>query len=140
MSLYDIKQIDALHFGIMSSAEVEKNSVVEVNSAKISSDNMDHTVYDPRMGSMEMNVTCPTCGQNSKECPGHFGHIKLSVPVVHPLLYKFVLSLLKVFCHKCSRFLISEDMVKLHGFMKYTRNIRIQKIVKIIEKSRTCIH
>ena len=66
MSLYDIKQVDALHFGIMSSAEVEENSVVEVKSAKISSDNMDHTVYDPRMGSMEMNVTCPTCGQNSK--------------------------------------------------------------------------
>ena len=140
MSLYDIKQIDALHFGIMSSADIEKNSVVEVNSAKISSDNMDHTVYDPRMGSMEMNVTCPTCGQNSKECPGHFGHIKLSVPVIHPLLYKFVLALLKVFCHKCSRFLITEEMVKLHGFMKYTRNIRFQKIVKFIEKSNTCIH
>ena len=140
MSLYDIKQIDALHFGIMSSAEVEKNSVVEVKSAKISSDNMDHTVYDPRMGSMEINVTCPTCNQNSKECPGHFGHIKLSVPVIHPLLYKFVLALLKVFCHKCSRFLLTEEMVKLHGFMKYTRNIRFQKIVKFVEKSNTCIH
>jgi DNA-directed RNA polymerase beta' subunit len=140
MSLYDIKQINALHFGIMSSAEVEKNSVVEVKSAKISSDNMDHTVYDPRMGSMEMNVTCPTCNQNSKECPGHFGHITLSVPVVHPLLYKFVLALLKVFCHKCSRFLLTEDMVKLHGFMKHTRNIRFQKIVKFVEKSNTCIH
>ena len=140
MSLYDIKQIDALHFGIMSSADIEKNSVVEVNSAKISSDNMDHTVYDPRMGSMEMNITCPTCGQNSKECPGHFGHIPLSVPIVHPLLYKFVLALLRVFCHKCSRFLITEEMVKLHGFMKHTRNIRFQKILKFIEKSKTCVH
>ena len=140
MSLYDIKNVNKLQFGIMSSAEVEKNSVVEVRSAKISSDNMDHTVYDARMGSMEMNVTCPTCNHNSKECPGHFGHIKLCVPVVHPLLYKFVLALLKVFCHKCSRFLLTEEMVKLHGFMKYTRNIRFQKILKFIEKSRTCIH
>ena len=76
MSLYDIKNVNKLQFGIMSSAEVEKNSVVEVRSAKISSDNMDHTVYDARMGSMEMNVTCPTCNHNSKECPGQFGHIK----------------------------------------------------------------
>ena len=140
MSLQYIKQISALHFGIMSPDEVEKNSVVEVNSPKISTNILDHTVYDPRMGSMEMNVICPTCGNDSKQCPGHFGHIKLSVPVVHPLHYKFVLSLLKIFCCKCSRFLLTEDFINIHGLKKYTQNIRFQKIVKIVEKSNTCLH
>jgi DNA-directed RNA polymerase beta' subunit len=140
MSLNYIQQIKALHFGIMSPEEVEKNSVVEVNSAKISTNVLDHTVYDPRMGSMEMNVICPTCSQDSKKCPGHFGHIKLSVPVVHPLHYKFVLAMLKVFCCKCSRFLLTEDFINIHGLKKYTRNLRFTKIVKIVEKSATCLH
>ena len=134
MSLYDINQISALHFGIMSSAEIEKNSVVEVNSAKISGDNMDHSVYDPRMGSMEMNITCPTCDNNSQKCPGHFGHIKLAVPIVHPLLYKFVLSLLRVFCYKCSRFLLSENLVNLHGFQKIYKEYKISKNCKVYSK------
>ena len=26
---------------------------------------------------------CATCGENMSECPGHFGHIELAVPVFH---------------------------------------------------------
>lgn len=32
---------------------------------------------------------CATCGENMSECPGHFGHIELAVPVFHIGLYCF---------------------------------------------------
>ena len=44
-------------------------------------------IYDPKMGSIEKDQTCQTCGKDRKEkdatnsCPGHFGHISLEVPI-----------------------------------------------------------
>ena len=139
MDQKEVKQINALHFGILSAEEIEANSVVEVTKAKIN-DTMEHTVYDYRMGVMEMNMTCPTCGGDSRSCPGHFGHIKLSVPIVHPLHYKFVLALMKVICHKCSRFLLNEEYLNLHGMLKQNGIIRFKKIVNRVEKSKICLH
>ena len=140
MSLLFTKQISAIHFGIMSPDEIQKASVVEVKSAKISSDNMDNTVYDSRMGSMDMNTICPTCNCTSQKCPGHFGHLNLAIPIIHPLHFKFVLSLLRVFCCKCSRFIMTKELIKLHGLQRYTRNIRFKKILKLVEKNKICSH
>jgi hypothetical protein len=39
---------------------------------------------DPRMGTIDRNFKCQTCGESMSECPGHFGHIELARPVFHP--------------------------------------------------------
>ena len=38
---------------------------------------------DPRMGTIDRNFKCQTCGEGMSECPGHFGHIELARPVFH---------------------------------------------------------
>ena len=38
---------------------------------------------DPRLGSIDRQYNCATCKENMSECPGHFGHIELAVPVFH---------------------------------------------------------
>jgi len=38
---------------------------------------------DPKLGSIDRQFMCATCGENMSECPGHFGHIELAVPVFH---------------------------------------------------------
>lgn len=38
---------------------------------------------DPRMGTIDRNFKCATCGEGMAECPGHFGHIELARPVFH---------------------------------------------------------
>jgi len=140
MSLTDLKTIESIQFGILSSKEILARSVVEVTSAKISNDSLENTVYDPRMGVMERNKICPTCEQDCRHCPGHFGHISLSIPIIHPLLYKFVLQMLRVLCVKCSKFLVTEEFIKLHNLQKHTQNMRFQRILKLIYKStlKTC--
>jgi hypothetical protein len=39
---------------------------------------------DPRMGTINPNFKCQTCGEGMSECLGHFGHIELARPVYHP--------------------------------------------------------
>lgn len=38
---------------------------------------------DPHLGTIDRNFKCATCEENMTECPGHFGAIKLAVPVYH---------------------------------------------------------
>ena len=38
---------------------------------------------DPKLGTIDRAMACATCGENMQECPGHFGHIELAVPVFH---------------------------------------------------------
>ena len=41
-------------------------------------------LMDPRMGTIDRNFKCQTCGEGMSECSGHFGHIELARPVFHP--------------------------------------------------------
>jgi len=53
-------------------------------------------LMDPRMGTIDRNFKCQTCGEGMSECPGHFGHIELARPVFHPGAQQLVLALLSV--------------------------------------------
>jgi hypothetical protein len=44
-------------------------------------------LMDPRMGTIDRNFKCQTCGEGMSECPGHFGHIELARPVFHPGIF-----------------------------------------------------
>lgn len=44
-------------------------------------------LMDPRMGTIDRNFKCQTCGEGMSECPGHFGHIELARPVFHPGMF-----------------------------------------------------
>ena len=38
---------------------------------------------DTRLGTNEQSYLCETCGLGKVDCPGHFGFIKLALPVFH---------------------------------------------------------
>lgn len=44
---------------------------------------------DPKLGTIDRNFKCETCGEGMQECPGHFGHIELARPVFHIGKYNF---------------------------------------------------
>ena len=50
-------------------------------------------VNDVRLGAFEHGTACGTCGHDAQECPGHFGHMVLATPLVHPSYMKQCLSL-----------------------------------------------
>lgn len=131
----DIREIEEITFGIYSAKEVLNMSVCKIDSPKKSGPG---TVYDPRMGTTDSIIICETCKQNARECPGHFGHIELCEPVVHPLYYKTVLAFLSCFCVKCYRLLITKDQIYLHGLNKYKGQARFEKIQERIKKVDVC--
>jgi DNA-directed RNA polymerase I subunit RPA1 len=60
-------------------------------------------LYDRALGPTEFAVLCPTCGLTTQECPGHAGHIELSVPVLNVLFFPTLFRLLRLKCFACHR-------------------------------------
>ncbi|KAI5149530.1 DNA-directed RNA polymerase I subunit RPA1 [Enteropsectra breve] len=102
--------------------ELLKYSKVEILSPG-SFDSFGHPIinglYDQRMGPLGRDDICETCKLNLQNCPGHFGHIKLSRPVLSPLLFDSVYGLLKAMCFHCGCFKITDfQRLTLYTFLK----------------------
>ena len=132
-----IKEIGYIQFGLYSSEEVIKNSVCKITNNKLTGEG---SVYDERMGTLEFSKNCPSCGKENKECPGHFGHIELNFPIIHPMYYRTVVNFLKCFCTKCDKFLLTEEHLQLDGILKYQKEARFNKILEKVEKVDICYH
>jgi len=53
---------------------------------------------DREMGVSEKNGTCGTCDKGLAECPGHFGNLRLELPVFHIGYFKHTLNILQMIC------------------------------------------
>lgn len=135
MPNHNIKKISKIQFGIMSSEDILKLSVVEIMKSKFPGSN---SLYDSRMGPSSLGDNCITCNSDIKDCSGHFGHIKLNEPIVHPLYTKNILKFLCCFCIQCSRLLLSEFDIKLWKIKNNKK--RFDNIVEKCVKLLFCVH
>ncbi|MCW4013714.1 MAG: DNA-directed RNA polymerase subunit A' [Candidatus Bathyarchaeota archaeon] len=106
------KVIDAIKFGLLPPDEIRRLSVVEIGT----SDTYDEDgapiaggLMDQRLGTLEPRQRCRTCGNIAINCPGHFGHIELAVPVVHVEFAKQIYKVLSATCRGCGSILLDED-------------------------------
>lgn len=109
------KRIGSIKFSCVSPEEIRKMSATKV----ITADTYDEEGYpiemglmDPHMGVIEPGLRCKTCGCKVDECPGHFGHIDLALPVIHVGFIKDIKMLLESTCCKCGRLMLSEDQIQ----------------------------
>ena len=132
-----VGEIDCVNFGIFSAEEVLKVSVAHIDNPKLSGSG---SVYDERLGATSdtSDRNCITCDQNFQNCPGHFGHIELNEPIIHPKYLKMIHAYLKCFCVKCYCLLISEEKIQIEGFLKYKRHNRFNKILECLKKIEVC--
>ena len=131
------KIVNGVQFSIISSEEVRKRSAVEIfNHDTIDKDNaVLNGLFDLRMGVTDMNKICGTCGQNNKDCPGHFGHIELARPVYHYHLINYVVKILKCVCYRCSKLLINKNELL---FEEMDNKERWDKIYDLSQKVTRC--
>ncbi|GMT13457.1 hypothetical protein PFISCL1PPCAC_4753, partial [Pristionchus fissidentatus] len=117
--------------------EMEKLSVLEITQTK-TFDQIGHPIrgglYDPMLGPSNTFDRCSTCDQYDLMCPGHFGHVRLDVPVFNPLLFQLTHNLMKgscVHCHRmvcntdstaCKKNEIEKDITKKRQFALPTKN------------------
>ncbi len=148
------KVIDAIRFGVLPPDEIRKLSVVEINT----SDTYDEDggpiaggLMDHRLGTLEPRQRCQTCGNISINCPGHYGHIELAVPVIHVEFAKQIYKLLSVTCRGCGRLLISDEEIeefkkihekekKLFGKVSDETLKEVVKKAKKYKKFKECPH
>jgi DNA-directed RNA polymerase II subunit RPB1 len=130
-----VRTVKRIEFDIMGSEELFGYSRCELTKTATEGEK---TVYDPHLGNL--GVDCQTCEDrsNGSKCPGHFGHIRLNVPVIHPQFYSIVLMTLKVICFRCSSSLYTENAMKLSGLHNYKGMIKLKNLcIKIAKTSRS---
>src|SRR5256712_3166241 len=66
-------------------------------------------LMDSHLGVIEPGLRCKTCGGKVDDCPGHFGHIDLAMPVIHVGYVKDIKKLLQATCRKCGRLLLTRQ-------------------------------
>ncbi|MBS7649807.1 MAG: DNA-directed RNA polymerase subunit A' [Candidatus Bathyarchaeia archaeon] len=109
------KTIEGIKFSLLSPNEIRRLSAVEVQTADTYDEDGVPIVaglMDGRLGTLEPRQKCRTCGNTATLCPGHFGHIELSEPVIHVAFVKLIHRLLSVTCRNCGRILLPEDRIQ----------------------------
>jgi hypothetical protein len=62
----------------------------------------------PPQGISNKMAICETCNMKLADCAGHFGYIKLELPVFHIGYFKNTLQVLQCICKTCSRLLLPD--------------------------------
>jgi DNA-directed RNA polymerase III subunit RPC1 len=106
------KVIKQLQFGVLSDQDIVNQSAVELVDRRLF--DLDKTAppgttraiadygpLDRRMGISGKMFACETCGKHLQECHGHFGHVRLCLPVFHVGYFKKVIQLLQSICKAC---------------------------------------
>ncbi|KAK7285628.1 hypothetical protein RJT34_20405 [Clitoria ternatea] len=118
--------VEAVAFSFITDDELRRSSRVKITNT-ILVDALEHPVasglYDPALGPLDDKSLCKSCGQTSKHCPGHFGHIELVSPVYNPLMFNILSNILQKTCMSCYHFQAPRKEVE-------TRKSQLELILK----------
>ena len=111
------KRIYRIQFALLSPEEIRKMSQIKIITADTYDDDgypIERGLMDLHLGVIEPGLKCATCGGKVDECPGHFGHIELAMPVVHVGFIKEIKTFLDATCKRCGRIKLTEDEKKAY--------------------------
>jgi DNA-directed RNA polymerase II subunit RPB1 len=121
----EIINIDKIQFCVYGNDEIKRYSVVNKDPYGI---NIPETydshepkrggLIDSRLGTTDYQINCATCGLNSADCPGHFGHTLLTQPVYHFGFIEHVKNILGCVCIKCSKLLVYKNEKEINDLLK----------------------
>ncbi len=117
MNSFISKRINKIQFALLSPDEFRRMSQVKVINADTNGDDgfpIEKGLLDTHMGVTEPGLKCATCGGKVDECPGHFGHIELAMPVVHVEFVKEIKMFLDATCKRCSRIKLTNEEIETY--------------------------
>ncbi|KAK4159323.1 DNA-directed RNA polymerase III subunit RPC1 [Cladorrhinum sp. PSN259] len=148
------KRFKALQFGIPSHQNIVDQGVIEVSDPLLYDvENgrrpFPHGPLDPRLGTSKTDreSKCSTCNQGLNECPGHFGHVRLPLPVFHIGYLKYIQATLQNICKDCAKILLTEDerrhflkQLRRPGIDNLKRTSLLKSINETCRKVKICYH
>jgi DNA-directed RNA polymerase subunit A' len=114
------KIIKEIEFGILSPDEIRRLSVTAIVTSDLYDEDgrpIHGGLMDPRLGAIAPGQVCPTCGNDARTCPGHFGHIELVRPVIHVGFAKYIHEALRATCRRCGRLLLNDRIIKRYAIL-----------------------
>ncbi len=152
--IYIEKRIEKLKFSLYSPEMIRKISGAKITVPDTYNEDgypIDGGLVDQRMGVIDPGLKCKTCGGKIRSCPGHFAHIELVRPVIHPQFAKMIFLLLRATCLKCHRLLLSKKALEEYmsvleleeeeeGAGKTGMGLGTERFAKSVKKSGTCSH
>lgn len=103
----EVKKVKRLQFGILGPEEVKASSVCAIESDRTFENGCQVTggLMDGRLGAIDRDLLCKTCGMGPEECPGHFGHLELTKPMFHISFMNTTIKCMRCVCFGCSAIL-----------------------------------
>ncbi|KAI1624964.1 DNA-directed RNA polymerase III subunit C1 [Exophiala viscosa] len=144
------KVIKELQFGVLSDQDIINQSQVELADRRLfdldkGRSYAEYGPLDRRMGVSGKRDICATCGEQLQTCNGHFGHVRLVLPIFHVGYFKKVIQILQSICKDCSCILLSEvDRRKFISALRRAQNdsLRqaaiVRKVADQCRKTKTC--
>nr|WBP62233.1 RNA polymerase II largest subunit [Cladonia rangiferina] len=118
-----LRSIQEIQFGLLSPEEIKNMSVVSIEYPETMDEQGSRPrqmgLADPRLGSIDRAYKCATCDEGMSECPGHFGHIELAVPVFHVGFMTKIKKLLETVCHNCGKIKLDESNPKFADALRF---------------------
>jgi DNA-directed RNA polymerase II subunit RPB1 len=143
----DIKQIEKIEFSIYTNKDIKAHSAVINDPYGIdlpeSYENYEPKkggLVDLRLGTCEIYLACSTCGLNSNDCPGHFGHTELAEPVFHFGFMTHLKNILQCICLKCSKILVDKSENEFKKILNKKPESRYREIKLLTKNASFCSH
>ena len=145
-----ISSINKIEFQVFTNNEIYKSSAMRVNNNVNEAGVVYPEIYDNgavkkyglgdlRLGSIENNIICETCFQQSLDCPGHFGHTKLAEPVFNYGYLNIIKDILNCICLRCSKLLINKNIEDLEKILQNSiGKARFSQIKKLLHGTKYC--
>ncbi|KAL4189457.1 hypothetical protein AMTRI_Chr08g165460 [Amborella trichopoda] len=143
------RKIKSVQFCMLSGPEIVKAAETQVYKRdyynRTDLKPAEHGVLDTRMGFSTKSGSCATCFGDFQTCPGHFGYLKLALPVFHVGYFRTTIIVLQCICKSCARILLFEEERK--QFLKKIRNPRaelhqkndfVKKVIDKCKRVRIC--
>lgn len=143
------KKISVIQFSMLDGVEMAKLGEIPIINRDLykhpTKDPMEYGPLDPHLGTSNKKADCLTCGEKLEGCPGHFGSIRLSLPVFHIGYAKAIQASLRMICKTCSRVLLTpEEKKKMRKkvrskLLDSTQRKELQaKMIKQCQNTATC--
>jgi len=147
------KQIHQIQFGTMTCREISRTGELQISNGQLfvmpSRNPAPAGPLDPRLGISDKVSRCQTCGLSLQDCSGHFGFVRLVLPVFHIGYFRHIYAFMQCICKSCSRVLlmVGPDRDNILHKMRGTYLDNLQRetlfskgVHEKCKKAKTCPH
>nr|WPS94681.1 DNA-directed RNA polymerase III subunit RPC1 [Naematelia aurantialba] len=128
----------------ISEVEVSETELYRISENGVRS-TAPHGVLDNHLGPNEKKQFCTTCGEDATRCVGHYGYIKLALPVFHIGYFRPTINMLSCICKTCARILLPHEQrasllarFRRPNIETLQRNATMKQVISSCKKQTIC--